>query len=65
MNVNDTLTGDVITTSKWGRANRVDFNARKTQCCFLTYQRGAGVLSSVSMGNVDTEEADALDILGM
>lgn len=66
-NMNDALTSDLITISEWGRANRVDFNARKTQCCFLTHRRdaGAGVLSSVSMGNVNIEEADALDVLGM
>ena len=34
---------------------------------FLTHRRdaGAGLLSSVSMGNVNIEEADALNVLGM
>ena len=37
-----------------------------TQCCFLSHRldAGAGVLSSVSMGNVNIEEADALHVLG-
>ena len=65
--MNDALTGDLITISEWGRANRVDLNARKTQYCFLTHRRDAGsdVLSYVSMGNVTIEEADALDVLAM
>ena len=53
LNMNGELTGDLITISEWGRANRVDFNAQKTQCCFLKHRRytGAGVLPSLSMGN--------------
>ena len=57
----------MVTIPEWIRANRVDFNARKTQCCFLTHRRNAdaGVLSCVSMGNVNIAKADALDVLGM
>ena len=57
LNMSDAFTGDLIAISEWGRANRVDFNARKSQCCFLTHQRNAGadVLSSVSMCQVNTE----------
>ena len=66
LNMNDALTDDLITISEWGRANSVNFNALKTQFCFLTHRgdAGAGVLSSVSMSNVNIEE-DALDVLGM
>ena len=66
-NMNNTLIGDLITISVCGRANRVDFNMRKTQCCCLTHRRDAdaGVLLSVSMGNANIEEADAFDVLGM
>ena len=65
LSMNDALIGELITISEWGLVNRVDFNARKTQRCFLTHRRdaGANVLSSVSMGNVNIEEADALDVL--
>ena len=39
----------------------------KTHYCFLIHRHdaGAGVLSSVSMGNVNIAEAGALDVLGM
>ena len=60
--MNDALTADLITISEGGHANRVDFKARKTQCGFLTnrHDAGAGVLSYVSMDNVNIEHADAL-----
>ena len=49
LKMNDALTGDLIAISEWGRTNRVDFNAQKTQCCYVVLLRdaGAGVLSSV------------------
>ena len=48
LNMNASITGDLIIISEWGRAHMVDFNAQKTQYCFLTYRHDAGVLSSVS-----------------
>ena len=58
---------DLITISVWFRANRVNFNARKIQCCFVTHRcdSGGGVLSSVAMANVNIEEVDDHDVLGM
>ena len=35
------------------------------KCCFLTRRHDAGILLPVSIGNVNIEEADALDVLGM
>ena len=56
----------MIIFPEWGYANRVNFNARKIQYCFLVHRcnAGAGVLSSVSMCNVNMEEVNAHDVLG-
>ena len=58
MEIGARTTGDLITISEWGEANRIDFNARKTQYCVLTHRcnAGAGVLSSVPMVNVNIEK---------
>ena len=58
--MNDTLNQDLLTISEWGKANRVEFNARKTQCCFLTHRAVGSSLSSVNMGGIDIEESDTL-----
>ena len=63
--MNETLNRELATIVEWGRMNRVDFNAAKTQCCLLSHKRitDSGA-SSISMDGVDFDEADALDVLG-
>ena len=34
--IDDTLNSDLVKIKEWGRVNRVEFNARKTQCCYRT-----------------------------
>ena len=64
--MNESLNHDLIKISEWGRVNRVDFNARKTQCCFLTHKRLADiVVPSIYMGGVNIKESETLDVLGM
>lgn len=63
--MDDTLNHDLLTISEWGRANKVGFNARKTQCCMLTHRAVDSALPSVHMGAIDIEESDTLDVLGM
>ena len=37
--MDDTLNSDLVKSEEWGRVNRVEFNARKTQCCLLSHKR--------------------------
>ena len=62
--MNDTLGRDLDIISEWGRANRVEFNARKIQCCVLTHKRATNQgASSVYMGGIIIEESESLDVL--
>lgn len=64
--MNDTLNDDLKLIEEWGQANRVDFNARKTQCCLLSHKRATDSSTpSLSMGGVVIAESDALDVLGI
>lgn len=58
------LNQDILTISKWDGAKRVDFNARKPQCCMLTHRDIESTMSSVHMNGIDFEEKITLDILG-
>ena len=63
--MNDALNQGLTTISDWGRGNRVEFNARKTQCCMLSHRDVEPTLSSVHMGGINIEGSDTLDVLGM
>ena len=64
--MDETVGQDLLAISEWGRVNRVEFNARKTQGCLLSYKRFADPsVSSISIDGVDIEQSDALDVLGM
>lgn len=64
--MHESLNRDLAAIVEWGRANRVDFNAGKTQCCLLSHKRAADpVESSLTFDGADVEESAALGILGM
>ena len=64
--MNDSLNHDLQVINEWGKANRVEFNARKTQCCMISHKHTEDLtLPSISIGGVDIDETEALDILGM
>jgi hypothetical protein len=56
---------DLKKISEWGLANRVEFNASKTQCCLLTHKRMDCPLSPLNMNSVSLTESAALDVLGI
>lgn len=60
-NMNDSLTSDPKLISELGRVNRIDFNARTTQCCVLTHN----AMSSAAWVDVNIMEPRALDVLGI
>ena len=63
--MDDTLNYDLHKIVEWGRENRVEFNATKTQCCLLTHKRISNLNLRTSMAGVDVSQNDSLDILGM
>ena len=64
-NMNDTLNNDLNKILKWGKLNRVDFNANKTQSCLLTHKRVDGLDFRTRIAGVDVPQSDGLDMLGM
>ena len=52
------VNADLIKIMEWGCTNRVEFNARKTQCCLLTHKRISDPGQNVCMGGM------AIDVLG-
>lgn len=64
--MNVMLNHDLHLISEWGRENRVEFNARKTQCCRISHKHtDDSTLPTISMGGLDVGESEALDVLGL
>ena len=78
MSRNCTLNSEFGKIEEWGRANRVEFNTRKTQCCLLSHKRisdpgqnvcilGTSIRSDLRWDhhffNVSKEEAKCLGVL--
>ena len=47
-----------------GRSNRVEFNARKTQCCLLSHKRISDPGQIVCMGGMEIVKSETIDVLG-
>ena len=58
------LNSDIDSILEWGKKNRVEFNASKTQCCLLSLKRNTNQ-QPLSMNGTCISEADKLSILGM
>lgn len=64
--MNNSLTSELKLISEWGRINRVDFDARQTQCCVLTHNRNNNAILSVTWGDVvNIKQSENLDVLTM
>ena len=53
------ILADLAKVEKWGRANRVEFNARKTQCCLLSHKR---ISDPGRMGGMEIAKSETLDV---
>ena len=62
--MDDTLNSDLVKIEEWGRENRVELNARKTQCCLLSHKRILDTGQNVAMGGMVIAESATLDVLG-
>ena len=62
--MDDTLNSVLVKIEEWGRANRVVFNARKTQCCLLSHKRISDPGENVCMGGMEIATSETLDVLG-
>ena len=63
--MDDSLNNDLIDIVRWGRLNRVEFNANKTQCCLLSHKRISFLGQGVSMCDVNITQSDTLAVLGI
>ena len=63
--MSDSLNNDLAKISEWGLANRVDFNASKTQGCLLTHKRTPDLSPKPNISGVDIDDAGSIEILGM
>jgi hypothetical protein len=59
-----TLNSDLDSIINWGKNNRVEFNASKTQCCLLSLKRTL-VSQPLSINGACVDETGKLSILGM
>ena len=59
----DTLNSDLVKIEKWGRANKVEFNARKTQCCLLSHRQISDTGQMDYMGGMEIARQETLDVL--
>ena len=59
------LNNDLNIIINWGKLNRVDFNANKTQSCLLTHKRVDGLDFRTWVAGVDVPRSNGLDMLGM
>ena len=50
--MDDILNSDLVKIEEWGRVNRVELNARKTQCCLLSHKRTSDPGLNVYMGGM-------------
>ena len=64
-NMESSLNEDLLKIVEWGKLNRVEFNANKTQCCLLTHKRIDGFDQRTNMAGVDVTQNNCLHILGM
>ena len=62
--MDDTLNSDLVKIEEFGRVNRVEFNARKTQCCLISYKRTSDPDQNVYMGGMAIAKSETLDVLG-
>ena len=60
----ESINDDLNKILQWGLENRVEFNASKTQSCFLTH-RSLDPLPILKMGSVDIVQTNTLNILGL
>ena len=58
-------TSDLHSFSEWGRMNRIDYNAQKSQCCLQKPRHSNNVASSVAMFAVNIRQSEAVDVVGM
>ena len=58
------LNNDLARIYNWGRANRVDFNASKTQCCYLTHKVKEPSVN-LTLDSVNISESESLELLGI
>lgn len=57
------LNQDIASMPEWDRVNRVDFNARKSQHCLLTYgSLFENIASSVIKSDIDIRESEVLEV---
>ena len=62
--MDDTLNSDLVKIEESERVNRVEFNARKTQCCLLSHKRTSDPGQNVYMGGMAIAKSETLDVLG-
>ena len=60
--MDDTLNSDLVKIAEWGRTNRVEFNARKTQCWLLSHKRISDPRQNVCMGGIEIVKSETLDV---
>ena len=63
--MDDTLNSDLVKIEKWGRANRVEFNAGKTKCCLLSHKRISDPGQRACMAGMIIAKSKTLDVLGI
>ena len=56
--MNDTLNSGLVKIEEWRRANRVEYNASKAQCCMLSHKRIADLGQNVCMGDKDIAKSE-------
>ena len=62
--MDDTLNSDLVKIEEWGRANRLEFNARNAQCCLLSHKRISDPGQNFCMGGMAIVKSETLDVLG-
>ena len=63
-NVHPNLNEVFVKIDEWERANRVEFNARKTQCYLLSHKRIFDPGLNVCMSGMEIAKSETLDVLG-
>ena len=62
--MNNSLNADLQRVLESVQLNKIQFNAQKTQCCYLTH-RNVELSSNLTLNNINVSETEKLDILGM
>ena len=62
--MDDTLNADPVKIEEWGRANRVESNARKTQCVLLSHKRISDPGLNVCISGTEVAKSETLYVLG-